>query len=157
MYRIKYKRYLVDNNDDLNRKDRHIVSLTETVVSSVTRTNKVKHLSPRTKPRARQQIAYAPSSRKPLTVDYKQVHWFSFVVFYDTATRSKHRGRSYYVEIIITRRKCRLGSLVLFLIRHVLSLESACSSRKHIASVCIDSLLREWFCWPNEKNGKLRG
>ena len=62
------------------------------------------------------------------------------------------------MEIIITRRKCGLGSLVLFLIRHVLSLESACSSRiKLIASVCIDSLLREWFCWPNEKNGKLRG
>ena len=61
------------------------------------------------------------------------------------------------MERIITRRKCGLGSLVLFLIRHVLSLESACSSPKLIASVCIDSLLREWFCWPNEKNGKLRG
>ena len=56
-----------------------------------------------------------PSSKKSLTVDYKQLHSFSSVVLYDTATRSKHRGRFYDAERIITRLKCGSVSLVLFL------------------------------------------
>ena len=39
------------------------------------------------------------------------------------------------METIITRRKCGSGSLVLFLIRHVLSLASAFSSRKLMSSL----------------------
>ena len=61
------------------------------------------------------------------------------------------------MERIITRGKCGSGSLVLFLIRHVLSLESACSSRKLMSSVCIDSLIREWFYWPDEKMANFEG
>ena len=56
--------------------------------------------------------------------------------FYDTATRLKRRGIFYRVKGIITRRKCGSGSLVLFLIRHVLFLESVFSSRK-LMSLCI--------------------
>ena len=70
--------------------------------------------------------------RKLLTVDYKQLHSFSFVVLYvDTETHSENRGRFYDVERIITRQKCGSVSLVMFLIRHVLYLEStACTFRK---------------------------
>ena len=93
-----------------------------------------------------------PSPRK--SVDYKQLHSFSSVVLYDIATRSKHRGRFYDVERIITRRKCGSVSLVLFLIRHVFSLESACSSRikAHVfcvlsdAYVCCEYLLKWKGC-----------
>ena len=67
--------------------------------------------------------------------DYNQLHSFSSVtVSYEPATRSKHRGRFYDAERIITRRKFGSVSLALFLIRHVLSLESACSSRKLVSS-----------------------
>jgi len=74
-----------------------------------------------------------PSSRKSLTVHNKQQQSFSSVFLYDTATRSKHRGRFYDLERIIARRKC--VSLVIFLIRRMLSLESACSSRELMSSV----------------------
>ena len=47
-----------------------------------------------------------PFSRKALTVGYKQLCSFSSVVLYDTATRSKHRGRFYDADRMITRRKC---------------------------------------------------
>ena len=59
------------------------------------------------------------SSRNSLAVDYKQLHSFSSVVLYDTATRSRHRGRFYDAERIIARRKCGSVSLALFPIRHV--------------------------------------
>ena len=75
------------------------------------------------------------SSRKSLTVDYKQLHSSLCRFIYDTATHSKHKGRFYDVERITTQWKCGSGSLVLFLIRHVLSLESAFSSRKLMFSV----------------------
>ena len=75
---------------------------------------------------------------------------------------------------------------MLFLNRHVLSLESACSSRKLVSSVycmmhtciickniivtyiiiilllfdkklrSIDSLIRKGFCWPNEKMANMK-
>ena len=50
------------------------------------------------------------SSRKALTVDYKQLHSFSSVVLYDTATRSKHTGRFYEAERFIAGPKC--GSVI---------------------------------------------
>ena len=75
------------------------------------------------------------SSRKSLTVDYKQLHSFPSDVLYDIATRLRHRGRFYDVERITTQQKCGSGSLVLFLIRLVLSLESAFSSRNLMFSV----------------------
>ena len=79
------------------------------------------------------------SSRKSPTLDYKQLHSFSSVVLYDTATRSKNRGRFYDVERIISRRKCGSVSLVMFLIRIVLSLESASTFCKLRSSVYCDS------------------
>lgn len=48
-----------------------------------------------------------PPSKKGLTVDYKQGHSLASVVLYDTATRSKQRGRFYDAERISTRRKYR--------------------------------------------------
>lgn len=77
------------------------------------------------------------SPRKSLTVDYKQLNLLSSVVLYDIANRSKHRVRFYDVDRIITRRKRGSVSLVLLLIRRVLSLESACSSRIKAHVFCV--------------------
>ena len=76
------------------------------------------------------KLSDMPSSRKALTVDYKQLHSLSFVVLCDTATRSKHRGRFYDAERIITRRKCGSvkKSYVVF-IRLELPLQSATRSK----------------------------
>ena len=75
------------------------------------------------------------SSRKSLTVDYKQVHSFPSDVLYDIATRLRHRGRFYDEERITTCRKCGSECLLLFRISDVLSLESGFSSRKLISSL----------------------
>ena len=79
------------------------------------------HLSPRISQQATQQVCASEVTcrlqENPLP--------FSSVVLHDTANRSKHRRSFYDLERITTRRKC--VSLVMFLIRHVLSFESACS------------------------------
>jgi len=103
-------------------------------------TRNFRHLSLCIDQQATSQQRYAIDAtchlqENPLRLIYKQLHLFSSVVLYDTATRSKHRGRFYTVGRIIIQRKCDLGSLVLFLINHVLSIESACSSRKLMSSV----------------------
>ena len=90
------------------------------------------HLSPRIKQRVTQQIF---SKEATCRIQENAIHSFSSVFLYDTATRSKHGGRSYDMERIITRRKLGSGSLVLFLFCLVLSLASACSTRKFMSSM----------------------
>lgn len=82
------------------------------------------HLSPRISQRATQQICASEATCR-LQENPLPLNSFSSVVLQDTANRSKHRRSFYDLERITTRRKC--VSLVMFLIRHVLSFESACS------------------------------
>ena len=81
------------------------------------------------------------SSRKSLVVDYKQLHSFSSVVLYDTATRTRNRGRFFDVERVITRRKCDSVSLVSILLLVLFLLFHESASSFCIEVFCVSLLL----------------
>jgi hypothetical protein len=51
--------------------------------------------------------------RERREIDYKQLNSLSSVVLYDTARKSRHKGKLYEVERIITRRTVRYVSAYL--------------------------------------------